>query len=81
MLEVPAMTGSALAPVVIPIVAFVFLFLWIGMVYHAAAHPAVHHVRDNRAPLSEHEAEAIARQAGADVENEREHRRPDQRAA
>ena len=40
------MTGSALAPVVIPIVAFVFLFLWIGMVFHANAHPSVHRNAD-----------------------------------
>ncbi len=40
------MTGSALAPVVIPIVAFVFLFLWIAMVFHANAHPSVHRNAD-----------------------------------
>jgi hypothetical protein len=40
------MTGSALAPVVIPIVAFVFLFLWIALVFHAGAHPSVHRHAD-----------------------------------
>jgi hypothetical protein len=73
------MTGSALAPIVIPIVAFVFLFLWIGMVFYADAHPAVRRVRDSRAPLGEREA--IARQGSADEENERERPGPDRRAA
>ena len=40
------MTGSALAPVVIPIIAFVFLFLWVAMVFHANAHPSVHRRAD-----------------------------------
>ena len=40
------MTGSALAPVVIPVVAFVFLFLWIALVFHANAHPSVHRHAD-----------------------------------
>jgi hypothetical protein len=51
------MTGSALAPVIIPIVAFLALALWLGMVYYAAAHPAVH-ARDNRAPGGEREGTA-----------------------
>ena len=51
------MTGSALAPVVIPIVAFVFLFLWIGMVFYANAHPSVHG-RADRAAHEEREASA-----------------------
>jgi hypothetical protein len=40
------MTGSALAPVVIPIVALVFLFLWIALIFHANAHPSVHRQAD-----------------------------------
>jgi hypothetical protein len=48
------MTGSALAPVVIPIVAFAFLFLWIGMVFYANAHPSVHG-RQTQAPGGERE--------------------------
>jgi hypothetical protein len=61
-LEVPAMTGSALAPVIIPIVAFVFLFLWIGMVFYANAHPSVHGRADRATP---EEREATARDDGA----------------
>ena len=33
------MTGSALAPVIIPIVAFGCLAVWIAMVFYADAHP------------------------------------------
>jgi hypothetical protein len=51
------MTGSALAPVIIPIVAFVFLFLWIGMVFYANAHPSVHG-RQAQAPGGERETGA-----------------------
>ena len=56
------MTGSALAPVVIPIVAFLFLILWLVMVFHANAHPSVH----GRAhqPTRE-EREAAAHEDGA----------------
>jgi hypothetical protein len=72
------MTGSALAPVVIPIVAFVFLFLWIGMVFYANAHPSVHG-RAGRAPSGEHEPGA--RQDSAHEESERERPGSDRRAA
>jgi hypothetical protein len=54
-LEVPAMTGSALAPVIIPIVAFVALFTWLALVYHANAHPSVHR-QENRAAREMREA-------------------------
>ena len=50
------MTGSALAPVVIPIVAFVFLFLWIGMVFYANAHPSAHGPASRAAPREERDA-------------------------
>jgi hypothetical protein len=53
------MTGSALAPVVIPIVAFVFLFLWIAMVFYANAHPSVHG-REARAAHEEHQERDVA---------------------
>ena len=33
------MTGSALAPIVIPIVVTIGLAIWLIMVYHAASHP------------------------------------------
>ena len=33
------MTGSALAPIVIPIVVTISLAIWLIMVYHAASHP------------------------------------------
>ena len=54
------MDGSALAPVVIPIVALVFLFGWLAIVYHAAAHPSVHtrsaadEAREATAPRRQH---------------------------
>jgi hypothetical protein len=54
------MDGSALAPVIIPIVALVFLFGWLVAVYHAAAHPSVH----TRAATDE-EREATAHADGA----------------
>jgi hypothetical protein len=50
------MDGSALAPVVIPIVALVVLFLWLAAVYHAAAHPSVHARADRAAAREEREA-------------------------
>jgi hypothetical protein len=56
------MTGSALAPVVIPIVAFVFLFLWVAMVFHASAHPSVHRHADQ--PVRE-DREATSHEDGA----------------
>ena len=59
------MTGSALAPIVIPIVAFVFLFLWIGMVFYANSHPSVHG-REAEAAHEEHqEQEAAAHEDSA----------------
>jgi hypothetical protein len=65
------MTGSALAPVIIPIVAFVFLFLWIGMVFYANAHPSVHG-REAGAPGEEHqEREALAREDSAEGTQDR----------
>ena len=33
------MTGSSLAPVIVPIVAVLALFAWLGLVFYAAAHP------------------------------------------
>jgi hypothetical protein len=59
------MTGSALAPVVIPIVAFAFLFLWIGMVFYANAHPSVHGRQAGAAHEERQEREAIAPQDDA----------------
>jgi hypothetical protein len=55
------MTGSALAPVVIPIVAFVFLFLWLAMVFHANAHPSVHSNEARAAHREREDREAAAR--------------------
>jgi hypothetical protein len=37
--EVVTMTGSSLAPIVIPIVVMFSLAAWIVMVFHAASHP------------------------------------------
>ncbi|MGA8455491.1 MAG: hypothetical protein WB800_08815 [Streptosporangiaceae bacterium] len=56
------MTGSALAPVVIPVVAFVFLFLWIALVFHANAHPSVHRPADQ---AGHEDREAASHQDGA----------------
>jgi hypothetical protein len=36
------MTGSALAPFVIPIVVIVALAAWLALVFHADAHPSWH---------------------------------------
>jgi hypothetical protein len=59
------MTGSALAPIVIPIVAFVFLFLWLAMVYHASAHPSVHGHEARAAHGEREDREAAAREDSA----------------
>jgi len=67
------MTGSALAPVVIPIVAFVFLFLWIAMVFHANSHPSVHRQAEG---AGHEDREAAAHEDGA-----KERRGADRRAA
>jgi hypothetical protein len=37
--EVPAMTGSALAVIVIPIVMVIALAAWLAMIFYADAHP------------------------------------------
>jgi hypothetical protein len=65
------MDGSALAPIVIPIVALVFLFSWLAIVYHAAAHPSVH----TRAVTDEE------REAFAHAESAQEHPESHRRAA
>ena len=72
------MTGSALAPVVIPIVAFVFLFLWIGMVFYANAHPSVH---GRAGQARSGELEPGAQRDSAHDELERERPGSDRRAA
>jgi hypothetical protein len=54
------MTGSALAPVIIPIVAFVALLLWIGMVFYANAHPSVHSPEAGAGHEEHQEREAAA---------------------
>jgi hypothetical protein len=59
------MTGSALAPVVIPIVAFVFLFLWLALVFHANAHPSVHGHEAGAANPEREDREVAAREDGA----------------
>ncbi len=33
------MTGSSYIPIVVPIVAFVTMALWLGLVFYAAGHP------------------------------------------
>jgi len=58
------MTGSALAPVIIPIVAFVALVVWIGMVFYANAHPSVHGREAGAAHEEHQDHEAAAREDG-----------------
>jgi hypothetical protein len=65
------MTGSALAPVVIPIIAFVFLFLWVAMVFHANAHPSVHRHADQAA---REDREATSHEDGAQESPEADRR-------
>ena len=67
------MTGSALAPVVIPIVALVFLFLWIALIFHANAHPSVHRQADQ---AGHEDRETTSHEGGA-----QERRGADRRAA
>ena len=44
------MTGSSLAPIIIPIVAMISLFGWLAAVFYADSHPA--HGRESRSSLS-----------------------------
>jgi len=44
------MTGSSLAPIVIPIVAMISLFGWLAVVFYADSHPA--HGGDSRSSAS-----------------------------
>lgn len=44
------MTGSSLAPIVIPIVAMITLFGWLAVVFYADSHPA--HGSDSRSSVS-----------------------------
>jgi hypothetical protein len=60
------MTGSALAPVVIPIVAFLFLVLWIAMVFHADAHPSVHRHADQAGHEATSHQDGAQERPGAD---------------
>lgn len=48
----PAMTGSALAPFVIPFAVTPALFFWLFMIYYADRHPGWHHreAPEHRAP-------------------------------
>jgi hypothetical protein len=45
--EVSAMTGSALAPIIIPIVVVIALAAWLAMIFYADAHPG--HIRHSAA--------------------------------
>jgi hypothetical protein len=44
------MTGSSLAPIVIPIIAMITLFGWLAAVFYADSHPA--HDSESRTSLS-----------------------------
>jgi hypothetical protein len=62
------MTGSGLAPIVIPIVAMISLFGWLAVVFYADSHPA--HGSDSRssAPQWPSSETGIAGPAPADDE-------------
>jgi hypothetical protein len=44
------MTGSSLAPIVIPIVAMISLFGWLAVIFYADSHPP--HGSDSRSSVS-----------------------------
>jgi len=48
--EAPVMTGSALAPIVIPIVVTIALAAWLAIVFYAGAHPQWKAHRTSRKP-------------------------------
>ena len=70
------MTGSALAPIIIPIVAFVALFMWIGLVFYANAHPSVHGHQAQATHEERRDGEAAVREDSA-----QDHAGADRRAA
>jgi hypothetical protein len=55
------MTGSSLAPIIIPIVMLPVLAIWLFMVYHAANHPDIKHPEAARPRGS---AESYSAEAG-----------------
>jgi hypothetical protein len=74
------MTGSALAPVIIPIVAFGCLAVCIAMVFYADAHP-MHRRRPARAPQGTAAGGDQGSSAREQADRAREPAPPDQRAA
>ncbi len=50
------MTGSTLAPIVIPIVVAIGLAAWLAMIYYAAAHPQWNHARDRGLSVAQPDA-------------------------
>lgn len=63
------MTGSSLAPIVIPIVVMISLAVWLIMVFHAEAHPGhgrAHHDAGQRAIASGPADQGQARSLAAD---------------
>lgn len=58
------MTGSGLAPVVIPIVVSIGLAVWLTMVFRAASHPQWKHQRSRHLTAVAPEAGTEPRTAG-----------------
>jgi hypothetical protein len=58
------MTGSSLAPIIIPIVVSASLAAWLVMVYHAASHPQWNTSRARRHAESQPVVLADRRQPG-----------------
>jgi hypothetical protein len=54
------MTGSSYIPIVVPIVAFVTMALWLGMVFYADGHPGYRPWSSRRRSGSAAASEAIA---------------------
>ncbi len=62
--EVLAMTGSALVPFVVPIVALVSLGIWLTLVYRADAHPGYKSHTTSVSPDTARTGEAAAGEHG-----------------
>lgn len=73
------MTGSSYIPIVVPTMAFVAMFFWLGLVFHADSHPGWKPRRKpGHASVFDRPAAAVAGPvAGADADGAPEARRPD----
>ncbi len=70
------MTGSSFIPIVVPIVAFVGMFVWLGLVFHADSHPGWKPPRQygqaSASPGADGAAEEASQDAPADAVSEPE---------